>query len=84
MAEWGSLLALVARIFADDDADVGPAAEVEVSDTEVPRPQVECGLDGFIATELVQAGDSGIVFLEPIQRVRAVVFSCIPVSSGAG
>ena len=76
-------MALVARIFADDDAGVGLAVEVEVSDTEVQRPQEDCGLDGFIATELVQAGDSGIVFLEPNGRVGAVVFSCIPVSSGA-
>jgi hypothetical protein len=84
MAEWGSLLALVARIFADDEADVGLAVEVEVSDTEVPCPQVECGLDGFIATELVQAGDAGIVFREPNGRVREVVFLRIPVSSGVG
>ena len=77
-------MALVARIFADDEADVGLAVEVEVRDTEVLRPQVECGLDVFIETELVQAGDAGIVFLEPNARVWKVVFTRIPVSSGVG
>lgn len=75
---------LVARFFANDDANVGPAIDVKVGDAGVPRPHEECGLDVFIATELVQAGDAGNVFLEPNGRVRAVVFLRIPVSRGVG